>query len=152
MKITRFALTSFGMIYCPDSDGTFTVISTFSPSRRGPGPIPAMGTGRSLSSGRASRGPVGRCGEVFGVNIDPLSFDEPRVSYQHYRYRITLRPLSAADGGGWLAEVPELPGCMSDGDTPQEAVDNVMDAIACWIEAAEEDGRPVPQPAGADAA
>jgi antitoxin HicB len=41
---------------------------------------------------------------------------------------------------------------MSDGETPQQAVDNVMDAIACWIEAAEEDGRPVPAPAGADAA
>jgi predicted RNase H-like HicB family nuclease len=76
----------------------------------------------------------------------------PVYDYQHYRYRITLRPLGPADGGGWLAEVPELPGCMSDGETPQEAVENVMDAIACWIEAAEEDGRPVPQPAGADAA
>ena len=69
-----------------------------------------------------------------------------------YRYRIALRPLGIADGGGWLAEVPDLPGCMSDGETPQEAVENVMDAIACWIEAAEEDGRPVPAPAGADAA
>jgi antitoxin HicB len=69
-----------------------------------------------------------------------------------YRYRITLRPLSAADGDGRLAEIPDLPGCMSDGETPQQAVDSVMDAIACWIEAAEEDGRPVPAPAGADAA
>jgi antitoxin HicB len=69
-----------------------------------------------------------------------------------YRYRITLWPLSAADGGGRLAEVPELPGCMSDGETLQQAVDNVMDAVACWIEAAEEDGRPVPAPVGADAA
>ncbi len=69
-----------------------------------------------------------------------------------FRYRIALRPLSIAEGGGWLAEVPELPGCMSDGETPQEAVDNVMDAIACWIEAAEEDGRPVPAPTTADAA
>jgi antitoxin HicB len=69
-----------------------------------------------------------------------------------YRYSITIRPLSTAEGGGWLAEVPDLPGCMSDGETPQEAVDNVMDAIACWIEAAEEDGRPVPMPADANAA
>ena len=69
-----------------------------------------------------------------------------------YRYRIALRPLAAMEGGGWLAEVPELPGCMSDGDTPTQALDNVMDAIACWIEAAEEDGRPVPAPIGADAA
>jgi predicted RNase H-like HicB family nuclease len=63
-----------------------------------------------------------------------------------YRYRIALRPLADDEGGGWLAEVPELPGCMSDGDTPQQAVEHVMDAIGCWIEAAEEDGRPVPQP------
>ena len=69
-----------------------------------------------------------------------------------YRYRITLRPLSAAEGLGWLAEAPDFPGCMSDGETPHEAVENVMDAIACWIEAAEEDGRPVPAPAGADTA
>jgi len=41
---------------------------------------------------------------------------------------------------------------MSDGETPQQAIDNVMDAITCWIEAAEEDGRPVPVPAAAGAA
>ena len=41
---------------------------------------------------------------------------------------------------------------MSDGETPQEAVENVMDAIACWIDAAEEDDRPVPNPAGVEAA
>ncbi|HEY8873769.1 MAG TPA: type II toxin-antitoxin system HicB family antitoxin [Stellaceae bacterium] len=70
----------------------------------------------------------------------------------NYRYRIVLKPLGAADGGGWLAEIPELPGCMSDGETPQQAVESVMDAIACWIEAAEEDGRPVPAPSSADAA
>ena len=69
-----------------------------------------------------------------------------------YRYLITLRPLNAAQGGGSPAEVPDLPGCMSDGETPQEAVDNVMDAITCWIEAAEENGRPVPALASADAA
>jgi antitoxin HicB len=68
-----------------------------------------------------------------------------------YRYRIALRPLTADEGGGWLAEVPDLPGCLSDGETPQEATDNVMDEIASWIEAAAEDGREVPQPFGIDA-
>lgn len=53
-----------------------------------------------------------------------------------HRYPITLRPLTVEEGGGWLAEVPSLPGCMSDGETPQEAVTNVMDAIDCWLEAA----------------
>jgi antitoxin HicB len=41
-----------------------------------------------------------------------------------YRYAITLRPLSVTDGGGWLAEVPDLPGCMSDGKDPQETLGN----------------------------
>ena len=36
-----------------------------------------------------------------------------------------LRALHAEDGGGYLAVVPDLPGCMSDGDTPAEAVQNV---------------------------
>jgi predicted RNase H-like HicB family nuclease len=63
-----------------------------------------------------------------------------------YPYPLKLRPLTEAEGGGWLAEVPDLPGCRSDGETPQEAVDSVQDAIACWIEAAAEDGRPVPAP------
>ena len=61
-------------------------------------------------------------------------------------YPIKLRPLTAEEGAGWLAEVPDLPGCMSDGPTPAAAADAVQDAIACWIEAAEEDGRPVPRP------
>jgi antitoxin HicB len=69
-----------------------------------------------------------------------------------YRYQISLSPLSTADGGGWLAQVPDLPGCMSDGETPQAAVDNVMDAIGCWLDAARADGRVIPPPATVDAA
>ncbi|MBF0372369.1 MAG: type II toxin-antitoxin system HicB family antitoxin [Alphaproteobacteria bacterium] len=61
-------------------------------------------------------------------------------------YPIKLRPLSPVEGEGWLAEVPDLPGCMSDGPTPAAAVEAVQDAISCWLEAAAEDGRPVPQP------
>ncbi len=61
-------------------------------------------------------------------------------------YGVDIRPLSEAQGGGYLATVPELPGCKSDGATPQEALENAYDAIACWIEAAEEMGRPVPRP------
>jgi antitoxin HicB len=61
-------------------------------------------------------------------------------------YEVDILPLSDADGGGFAAIAPELPGCRSDGDTPQEALENAYDAIACWIEAAQEMGRPVPQP------
>lgn len=61
-------------------------------------------------------------------------------------YEIRIRPLSKEDGGGFIAEVPELPGCMSDGETPHEALENVFDAISCWMEAAREMGRQVPEP------
>jgi antitoxin HicB len=61
-------------------------------------------------------------------------------------YAVLLRPLSKEDGGGWLAVVPDLPGCMSDGDTGKEALDNVLDAIESWKEAAEELGRQIPNP------
>ncbi len=52
----------------------------------------------------------------------------------------------AEDGGGFVATVPDLPGCMSDGETPQEALANVEDAIEAWIEAANDLGHSVPQP------
>ena len=45
-----------------------------------------------------------------------------------------------------ILTVPDLPGCMSDGETPEEAIANVQDAIAAWIEAAHDLGRPVPGP------
>jgi len=61
-------------------------------------------------------------------------------------YAVLIRPLSPGNGGGFVALVPDLPGCMSDGETPQEALANAEDAITCWIEAAIEMGRPVPDP------
>jgi len=61
-------------------------------------------------------------------------------------YEVDIRPLSGEEGGGYVAIAPELPGCRSDGQTPQEALANAYDAIACWIEAAEEMGRQIPQP------
>jgi antitoxin HicB len=63
------------------------------------------------------------------------------------RYKIHVEPLSKADGGGFLATVPELPGCMSDGETPEQAVINVQDAIIQWIDMAKAMGHPVPVPA-----
>ncbi len=61
-------------------------------------------------------------------------------------YPVTIEPLADADGGGFVAFVPDLPGCMSDGSTPEEALANVQDAIATWIEAARDLGHPVPPP------
>jgi predicted RNase H-like HicB family nuclease len=61
-------------------------------------------------------------------------------------YELDIKPLAVEDGGGFVAVAPELPGCRSDGETPEEALRNGYDAIACWIEAAQEMGRPVPAP------
>jgi predicted RNase H-like HicB family nuclease len=61
-------------------------------------------------------------------------------------YRVIVGPLPPADGGGFVARVPDLPGCLADGDTPSEALQNAYDAIACWIEAALENGRQIPEP------
>jgi antitoxin HicB len=61
-------------------------------------------------------------------------------------YPIVVEPLAPEDGGGFLATAPDLPGCMSDGATPEEAVSNIRDAIAAWIEAAHDLGHAVPKP------
>ena len=48
----------------------------------------------------------------------------------------------------YLAEVPELPGCMADGATYQDALNNVEVIIREWIETAHELGKDVPEPKG----
>lgn len=48
----------------------------------------------------------------------------------------------------FVADVPELPGCMADGATYQEALANVEVVIQEWIETAQELGRPIPEPRG----
>ncbi len=57
-----------------------------------------------------------------------------------------LRPLAKEEGGGWLITFPDLPGCMSDGETPEEAIVSGKDAVAAWVAAASAAGREVPQP------
>jgi antitoxin HicB len=63
-----------------------------------------------------------------------------------FGYAAKLTRIAPEDGGGWLAEVPELPGCLSDGETPEDALANVREAIECWLAAALEDGDTPPVP------
>ena len=66
-------------------------------------------------------------------------------------YRVVLTPDTDEDGrSGWVAEIAELPGCISQGDSPNDAVENVWDAMAGWISVALEDGRPIPTPRAED--
>jgi antitoxin HicB len=48
-------------------------------------------------------------------------------------YSFDLRPPSKAEGGGWLITWPDFPGCMSDGETPEEAIENGRDAFSAWM-------------------
>ena len=52
------------------------------------------------------------------------------------------------EDNAYVAEVPELPGCMADGNTYQEARSNAERVIEEWIETALALGRPIPRPRG----
>ena len=62
------------------------------------------------------------------------------------KYSFKISPLTEDDGGGFLLEVPDLPGCMTDGDTIEEAIAKAEDAIASWIETAKKIGKTIPEP------
>jgi len=65
------------------------------------------------------------------------------------KYPFTIRPLSAEDGGGFLIEYPDLPGCHSDGDTPEQAVVNGRDALRSYLLSCRKHGDPIPKPSSA---
>lgn len=48
------------------------------------------------------------------------------------------------EDGWWVAECPSLPGCISQGETREQAVVNIKEAIQGYVKALEEDGLPVP--------
>jgi len=52
------------------------------------------------------------------------------------------------DDGAYIVNVPELPGCMADGKTYKEAIQNVLIVIEEWMETARELGRNIPMPKG----
>ena len=62
------------------------------------------------------------------------------------KYAVRIERLAERNGDGYLATAPDLPGCTSDGDTPESALANVQDAIASWIDAAREWKMDIPQP------
>ena len=65
-------------------------------------------------------------------------------------YPFTVRPLTEEDGGGWLVEFPDLPGCMADGETVDDALREAVDAAQSWLETARAHGDPIPEPTPMD--
>ena len=61
-------------------------------------------------------------------------------------YPFQVRPLTSEEGGGYLIEFPDLPGCMSDGGTIEEAIANGGDALRSWLATAAEFGDAIAPP------
>ena len=59
-------------------------------------------------------------------------------------YHITV--FFSEEDNGWIAKIPDLPGCSAYGDTPEQAVAEVGIAKVAWLEAALAEGRTVPDP------
>jgi len=59
--------------------------------------------------------------------------------------RFETRPLSKEEGGGYLIEFPDFPGCIADGETPEEAIAQGRDALMSYLKTLEELGRPIPK-------
>ncbi len=68
--------------------------------------------------------------------------------YMNLPYRLELVP--DPDEGGYVASYPDLPGCLTTGNTVEEAVNNAVDAKMCWIEAAIEEGITIREPESLD--
>jgi antitoxin HicB len=61
------------------------------------------------------------------------------------RYPVILTP--DLEDGGFVAECPAIPGCVSEGDTVEEAIANIRDAIEGCLAVLREQGQPIPVPA-----
>ncbi|MCZ7674866.1 MAG: type II toxin-antitoxin system HicB family antitoxin [Roseovarius sp.] len=67
------------------------------------------------------------------------------------KYAIVIVPLDDEDGGGYLGFAPDLPGCMSDGETQSEALQNTQDAIGEWLDLQRSRNVEIPDPGSASA-
>lgn len=63
------------------------------------------------------------------VEVDPKVLDY----YMSLPYSILLTPMPEEDGKGWYVEIPELKGCMSDGETIEKAIEMIEDAKLGWL-------------------
>ncbi len=66
--------------------------------------------------------------------------------YPFGAYTHIVSPIPPSDGGGYLITFPDLPGCMSDGETEAEALANGRDAFTSWVSARADIGKKIPEP------
>jgi predicted RNase H-like HicB family nuclease len=79
--------------------------------------------------------------------MDGYAFFSPKRTQipggQILKFRVILEP---DEDGVFVAEVPSLPGCISQGNTRQEALDNIREAIEVYLESLEAHDEPIPPP------
>ena len=78
------------------------------------------------------------------MNIKNIKPVVPPYNFEAYGHIVS--PLSVDDGGGYMITFPDLPGCISDGETLGEALVNGRDAFNCWVAAQVDLGRVIPAP------
>ena len=75
------------------------------------------------------------------IIIQPVKPYYPFEAYAHI-----IESLPVEEGGGFLITFPDLPGCMADGETEIEAIDNGRDAFLSWVSSCTDMGDPIPAP------
>ena len=70
---------------------------------------------------------------------------------EQLKYPFEIRHLSKEEGGCYLISFPDLPGCISDGETIESAIKNGIDAMNTWIETSKEFNDPIPEPGSSQA-
>ena len=63
-----------------------------------------------------------------------------------FGYAVTIRQLSEDDGGGWIAQIPEIGGCIADGESVDEALEAIKDMLELWLISAKKNKKPIPLP------
>ena len=61
-----------------------------------------------------------------------------------YIYTALFTPID--DGSGYYAKVPDLPGCITTGNSLSDAIDQITDAMSAWLVVAEDEGEPIAPP------
>ena len=78
------------------------------------------------------------------ATIKKIKTVKPPFSFEAYSHLISQLPQE--DDGGFLITFPDLPGCMSDGESEAEAVSNGKDAFEAWVAARMDSGKAIPEP------
>ena len=103
-------------------------------------PLPSTGRTFIFSSTQRKGAPEGAMNETVPESSQVKDVDY----YMSLSYPLLL--VYDLDDEYWIARVPDLPGCTSDGADPNEAVENIRDAQLAWIDSCIEDGYEVPLP------